>query len=315
MRILALIPGGIGDQILFFPTLLDLKEKYPKAIVDVVVEPRSQGAYRVCPHVNQVLTFNFPDRNSLTEYVNLFGAIREVDYDIAISSARNWAVGLVIWLNIPVRVGYKRENAWYFSKKVPVNTQQYQAHTYHDLLKGLNLDLPCPELKISIPAQDLDWAQAEQARLGIQRDDYILFHNSPDETDRLYPTNKWERIAREINNRKPETEIVLLETQGNHEWAEMMKRDIPTLKISEPPDIGKDAALISGANLTICNHSAITHLSIAVNTNTAVLLDSSEDPQRLFPPDNDNIVAVQSTTSRSIVDIEPGEILAKVWQT
>ena len=41
MRILALVPGGIGDQILFFPTLDDLKQSYRESQIDVIVEPRS----------------------------------------------------------------------------------------------------------------------------------------------------------------------------------------------------------------------------------------------------------------------------------
>jgi len=52
MRILALVPGGIGDQLLFFPTLESLKNQYPQAAIDVIVEPRAKSAYRVCPYVH-----------------------------------------------------------------------------------------------------------------------------------------------------------------------------------------------------------------------------------------------------------------------
>ncbi|NEO28783.1 MAG: glycosyltransferase family 9 protein, partial [Kamptonema sp. SIO4C4] len=55
MRILALVPGGIGDQILYFPTLATLKQQYPDAAIDVLVEPRAKAAYRVCQNVNEVL--------------------------------------------------------------------------------------------------------------------------------------------------------------------------------------------------------------------------------------------------------------------
>jgi ADP-heptose:LPS heptosyltransferase len=47
MRIVALVPGGIGDQILFFPTLDNLKRSLPSAHIDVVTEPRSKAAYQV----------------------------------------------------------------------------------------------------------------------------------------------------------------------------------------------------------------------------------------------------------------------------
>ena len=64
MRILALVPGGIGDQILFFPTLDDLKQSYPESQIDVIVEPRSKGAYQVCKSVRNVLSYDFRIRTS-----------------------------------------------------------------------------------------------------------------------------------------------------------------------------------------------------------------------------------------------------------
>lgn len=85
MRVVALVPGGIGDQILFFPTLDDLKRYYPNAQIDVVVEPRSKAAYRVSKSVENVLTFDFKDRNSLADWANVVGMIREHEYDVAIA--------------------------------------------------------------------------------------------------------------------------------------------------------------------------------------------------------------------------------------
>ena len=92
MRILALVPGGISDQLLFFPTLESLRATYPNAAIDVIVEPRAKSAYRVCPYVNEVLLFDFKDRNGLADYLNLLGIIRDREYEAAVSVGRNWAV-------------------------------------------------------------------------------------------------------------------------------------------------------------------------------------------------------------------------------
>jgi ADP-heptose:LPS heptosyltransferase len=88
MRILALVPGGISEQILFFPTLATLKAQYPQAVIDVIVEPRAKSAYRICPHVNEVLAFDYRDRNGLADFLNLLGIIRDREYEAAISGAR-----------------------------------------------------------------------------------------------------------------------------------------------------------------------------------------------------------------------------------
>ena len=85
MRILALVPGGIGDQILFFPALDDLKKAYPDARLDVVVEPRAQSAYRVSKSVDDTILFDFKGSNSLADFANLLGVMRDREYDGAIA--------------------------------------------------------------------------------------------------------------------------------------------------------------------------------------------------------------------------------------
>jgi len=45
---------------------------------------------------------------------------------------------------------------------------------YHDLLQGLGINSPCPELALNVKP-DIDWAESEQKRLGF-RSGYILIH-------------------------------------------------------------------------------------------------------------------------------------------
>ena len=107
MRILALVPGGIGDQILFFPTIDNLKGRYPEAEIDVVVEPRSTAAYRVSKSVDKVISFDFKDVNGPADWGNLLGILRDREYDVAMSLGRRFGVGFLLWLTgIPVRIGF-----------------------------------------------------------------------------------------------------------------------------------------------------------------------------------------------------------------
>ena len=120
MRILALVPGGIGDQIYFFPTLETLDSKYTDATIDVLVEPRAKGAYRVCRYVGEVLQFDYRDRSSMADYLNLLGVIRDREYDAVISYNAPWAVESLLWLNgIPVRIGEQKRILGCFLKQSP----------------------------------------------------------------------------------------------------------------------------------------------------------------------------------------------------
>lgn len=320
MQILALVPGGIGDQILFFPTLFDLKQKYPQAAIDIIVEPRAKSAYRVCSDVHQVLTFDFRDRNGLADYLNLLGTIRDREYEIAISLGQRWTVGLLLWLNgIPVRVGYKTNLSWFFSNPVPLNTDQYTAPMYHDLLKGLGINTPCPELKVTVPTEDIDWAEAEQKRLDIKESGYILIYGGAGEMaqakgiNEIYPVPKWQRIIEDIKRKQPEIPIILLQESEDREWITMMKEVCPELKVTAPSDIGKLAAIIAGANLMLCSDSMPMHLSVAVGTYTVALFAATE-AKKLLPPNSDLAYGIESPTGL-IADIETEKVLEKIWRS
>ena len=106
--------------------------------------------------------------------------------------------------------------------------------------------------------------------------------------------------------------VILLQTLGNDEWVRDMIQTNPNLRAIAPPDIGKLAAIIAGSNLILCPNSAVMHLSNAVDTYTITLIDSA-NAKKFIPPDNDNCVAVESTTN-NIGDIKPEAILEKIWQ-
>ena len=318
MRVVALVPGGIGDQILFFPTLDNLKRNYPEAEIDVVVEPRSRGAYRVCKSVNETLPFDFKDRNSLADWGNILGTIRDREYDIALSLGKSWLVGLLLWMTgIPTRVGYgANSNTLFISNAVPLKTEQYAASMYHDLLQGLNINTPCPELAINLPRQDIEWAEAEQKRLGINESGYVLIHGGSSQLakekgiDKIYPVQNWREIIQDFQQRQPDMPVVVVQGPDDAQFVSQLLQSFSNLKVTSPTDIGKLAAMIAGANLMLCTDSAPMHLAIAVQTYTIALFGPTE-PQKLVPK-SDRIQAIKSPTG-NMADISPKEVLLHVW--
>lgn len=319
MRILALVPGGIGDQLLFFPTLESLKTQYPQAAIDVIVEPRARSAYRVCSYVNEVLSFDFKDRNGLADYLNLLGIIRDREYEAAISVGPNWGIGLLLWLDgIPVRVGYQSEQSWFLSNAVPRKTEQYAAYLFHDLVQGFGIQAPCPPLKVTVPTEDIAWAEKEQEKLKLKENGYILIHGGSSRLAQIkglnknYPVAQWHQVVDDIAGKQPDLSLVLLQGPDDGAWIAEMLRDHPNLKVTSPEDIGKLAAMVAGANLMLCTDSAPMHLAVAVET-YAIALFGPTDPAKLLPPQQNKYIGLQSPTG-NIADIKPATILEQVWR-
>ena len=307
MRILALVPGGIGEQIYFFPTLETLHSKYPNAKIDVLVEPRAKKAYRVCQYVSDVLQFDYQDRSSMADYLNLLGVIRDREYDVVISYNAPWAVEFVLWLNgIPTRIGEQNNNSWLFSQSVSLQKEQYEPHIYHDLLEGLGIKAQCPPVKVNVPQKDIDWAESRQKLLDL-KDGYILL----DGVAETYPIASWQKIIADIQEKQPEIPILLLQTEEIDFWVGAMMNANSQLKVIAPSDIGKMAAMIAGANLFITSDRNTLALAVAVGTYTVALIDSVDTNQQWLPED-DNYIGVYST-SQKIADIPAENVLSKIW--
>jgi ADP-heptose:LPS heptosyltransferase len=318
MRIVALVPGGIGDQLLFFPTLDDLKQCYPNAEIDVVVEPRAKSAYQLSKSVNETIIYDFKDRNSPADWANLLGVIRDRTYDIAISLGRRWEIGLLLWLTgVPVRVGYDSGSGNFFlTNPVPLKTEQYAAQMYHDLLKGLGFAKPCPELSVSIPKRDLEWAEREKSKLGLSESGYVLIHAGSSELsksmgiNKIYPTSHWHTIIQDFQQKQPDLPIVVVQGPEDADIVAALVQPFPTLKVVSPGDLGKLATLIAGANLVLCTDSAPMHLAVALKVYTLALFGPT-DPDRLLPK-TDKVLGIKSPTE-SIADISPETVLKRVW--
>ncbi len=316
MRIVALVPGGIGEQILFFPTLDDLKRSLPSANIDVITEPRSKAAYRVSKSVDQVVAFDFQDRNSLADWGNLVGMIRDREYDVAIYLGQSWSVRFLLWLTgIPTRIGYQGKGSVFLTNPVPLKQSQYTAQMYHDLLTGLGIQSTCPDLTVNIPLTDIDWAEKEQKRLGVHETGYILISAASSQsaqskgTDQVYPVESWLQIIQNFRTKQPEMPVVVVK-EAEDQLVQSLELSLKDVKMTSPDNIGKLAAMIGGANLMLCTDSAAMHLSVAVQTYTIALFGDTE-PAKLLPK-SDKFLAIKSPNGR-IADISPNTVLQKVW--
>ncbi|MGF1491763.1 MAG: glycosyltransferase family 9 protein [Microcoleaceae cyanobacterium] len=318
MRILALVPGGIGDQILFFPTLDDLKRSYTNAQITVITEPRSKGAYRVCQSVSEVLMFDFKDQNSLADWGNFLGMVREREFEAVLSLGQQWTVGFLLWLTgIPQRVSYEGSfGTRFLTNPVPLKTEQYAAEMYHDLLHGLEIDLPFSGISINVPKSDIDWAETEQQRLGVKESGYILIHGGSSQLaqdkgiDKIYPVEQWQKIIQDVQQRQPNLPIVVIKGPEDEAFVSQLMQHCPQIKTTSPDDVGKLAALITAANLMVCTDSAPMHLAVAAGTYTVALFGPT-DPAKLLPQ-SDRIFSVKSSSGK-IADIPPESILEKIW--
>ena len=299
MRILCLVPGGINEQLLFFPTLESLKNKYPNVLIDVLVEPLAKSAYRICPYVNEILFFDYQDRNVSADYLNLVGVIRDRGYDIAITTGNKLILELLLWSNsIPWRIGYKTQTSWFLSHSITQKEEQYAAETYHDLLLKLNIQPSCPSIKIAVPKDDISWTETQLQSLSVKENGYIAIYGGENNS---YPVSSWIEIINSIQKKEPSLSIVLLESNTEQTWTKSILDNCKNLKIINPDNLGKLSAVIAGANLLVCIDSVPLQLGIAVGTYTIALFSDTKANHKI-PTNYDRCIAGMVKKMSEIID-------------
>ena len=187
---------------------------------------------------------------------------------------------------------------------------------YHDLLQGLDVTTPCPDMSIDVLRSDLDWAEAERERLGLDQGGYVLIHGGSSQSsiekgiEKTYPTAGWKAIVQEFQTRQPEMPIVLVEGPDDADIVGSLVSVVSGLKVVQPGDIGKLAAMIAGASLMICTDSAPMHLAVSLQVYTVALFGPT-DPAKLLPK-SDKFLGIKSTTDK-MSDIAPETIFKKIW--
>lgn len=322
MRILALVPGGISDQLLFFPALDDIKRAYPNAEIGVVVEPQATVAYRVSKIVDTVIPFTFSAANSPSDWANLLGIVRDREYEVAITTDLTWKMGFLLWLSgVPTRVTYASTGgAWFYTATVLDKSQsstQYQAERYHDLLKAIDIDGPAPDIAVNVPEGDLAWANALRDSLDL-KSGYVLMYPGQD-TGRMsaaaqYPLSSWQALIDDFRAKQPKMPIVLLQTEASASGVNALKANDVQLVVVAARNLGQTAAIVAGADLVITPDSYVMQLSAALKVFTLALFGKNS-PDEMLPPvsgDETRFLGIASGTGQ-VADIKPETVLQKVW--
>jgi len=140
-KVLAINFGGIGDEVLFLPTLERIKELAPDCELTLLVEPRSKSIMDVTNLIDKIITFDIK-KKPLTPFdlITLTMLLRKGGYDMVISSGSSPMVAMLLFLSgIKLRVGYDSGSPVKSLLTHPVKLlrEQYAADMYHDLTKGM----------------------------------------------------------------------------------------------------------------------------------------------------------------------------------
>jgi len=328
-KILTINFGGIGDEVLFLPTLEGIRASYPEAIITLLVEPRSAGIGVITDLVDEVVTFDIKKRPLYgSDLIELLTILRGGDYDLVVSSGSSPMVsGLLFLSGIPRRIGYdsNRLARYLLTEPMPLNRYQYAGNMYHDLIVGLpkaQMALPAiPRIKAGLEEKEAmesllaklhaeaaaskNSAKSKAPAHSNERRQRLLIHPGTSRLAILKGLNKtwsaesWCKLA-EIVGKEPSIDVILAGGPDDKEAIEQIRAQLkPGSNVistyGHTRNLRELVALIDICDIMVCVDSAPMHLAVALNKPVVALFGPTNEAT-LLPSGISRFVALRKET-------------------
>lgn len=283
--------GGLGDEILFLPTIISLKKEFPDSHITLALEPRSKSIKDLSNCIDEILPIDIK-KNGLGKFFEIFKLITKSifgNYDIVVSSGGNVFISIILALTfIPQRYGYDtgRLSRLLLTKSVKLNKLQYAGSMYHDLVEPLTDNITyIPELSVEpldkIPNSVLihPGVSIMSKKKGCIKT--ITSKDWADLIDRLCAYGKHVILAGGPDDEECIKEIEQLCKTKDYENYYGKTKNIVDL-----------AKLISSAEKFVCSDSAPLHIATALGVKTYPFFGPTDDKKLV--PDVDYIKPLKS---------------------
>lgn len=301
--------GGLGDQILFLPSLWALKKFFSQDEIFFITEARSKIIARLSDSIDEkkIISFDYKSGNKVQKALELILLLRSGNYSHIFSTGASWYVSFILFLS-----GIK--NRFYLTKDdLKKHQTSYHAELLFEPIKKLS------KAKFKNPHIDLKASSEQKQRIDeIIKDalsidpenlgqELIAVHPGVSELSKKKGMNKqwsaqdWAELINQLNKKHiflcsgPEDNQIIQEIKS------LIKADLKIIDMSQrTQDIAELAYLFSKMNCVICHDSGPMHLSYSLGIKTIAFFADTK-PEKLIPPDMEHIYPIRTSDNKDAI--------------
>lgn len=289
IKILFINFGGLGDEILFLPTIQSVKKEFPNSKITLALEKRSKGICELTNTIDNTLFTDIKGKNKYVELIKLLFKIWKDKYDIVVSSGSNKFISIFLFLTfIKKKYGYNtgKLSEFLLTKTTLLNKNQYAVDMYQDLAKSItNCYTELPELNIAKKEiiQNSVLIHPGVSKLSVQKG-----------MIKTIEAKQWAEVIEKLaNNGK---KVFLVGGPDDSDCIEKITQIVSPEKFENLYGTTKNlkdlAELISSAEKFVCSDSAPLHIAVALNVKTYVIFGSTDDKKLI--PQKEKIVPIKA---------------------
>lgn len=288
-RILFINFGGLGDEILFLPTIISVKKEFPDSEITLALEARSKGITSLTSVIDKTLFANIKGRRKYFELFKLLIKVWTKKFDIVISSGSNRFISIFLFMTfIRERIGYNsgKLSKILLTKAVSLNKNQYAAKMYHDLATSIT------DNKTELPQIDVKRKNVEPNSVLIHPGVSLLSVEKG--MIKTIPAEKWAEVVELLaeNGKK----VILAGGPDDENVIKTIEKNVSQEKyinmFGKTKNLRELAELISGAEKFLCSDSAPLHVAVALGVKTYAIFGSTDDKKLI--PDNGKVIPIKA---------------------
>lgn len=280
--------GGLGDEILFLPTIISVKKEFPNSKITLALEPRSKGICALTNIIDETLFANIKGKNKYFELLKLLFKIWTKRFDIVISSGSNKFISLFLFLTfIKKRYGYYsgKLSELFLTKAVKLNKNQYAVNMYQDLVSDLTGN------KTELPQININKKEAVPNTVLIHPG--VSLMSVKRKMIKTIPAEVWMEVVEKLADRGKQ--VILAGGPDDEEVIKAIMEKVPSEKYTnmygKTKNLQELAELISSAEVFLCSDSAPLHIGVALGVKTYVIFGSTDDKKLI--PQNEKVIPIK----------------------
>ncbi len=305
-RILVRGVNWVGDTILSYPAVQQLKTLFPKSHLAILLPSYLADLWKTVPYVDEIILFQKKGGiGSVWEDLNLSQSLKERRFDLALVLPRSFRSAFHIYFaRIPIRIGYQNEGrSLFLTHRIRRTREALDIHRvlyYRKLLEPFGKIENPPSPQIYLREEDRRWADQVLKDLGI-REGRPLIGMNPGATYGLakcwYP-DRFGELGKRVAERW-QASIFLFGKEEERPIVHEIQRHLGTkgADLTGKTSLLQLAALLERCSLLVTNDTGTMHVAAAVGIPVVALFGST--PPHITGPWGDGHVVVKKDVTCS----------------
>ncbi len=283
-RILVRGVNWVGDTVLTYPTVQQLKVFFPKSHLAVLVPSYLVDLWKTFPYVDEIIPFQKKGGiGSIWEDLNLSQSLKERNFDLAVILPRSFRSALHIFLaRIPIRIGYRGEwRSLFLTHGIRRTREVLQGHRvyyYQKLIERFGTIEHPPSPRIFLREEDRKWGDRMLQDLGVPEGKPVIGMNpgAAYGLAKCWDPGRFGELGKRLANRW-ETKVLLFGREAEQPIVYEILRHLGPRGIDLTGKTGllQLAALLERCTLLVTNDTGTMHVAAAVGTPVVALFGST----------------------------------------